>query len=310
MTSCTTANLQLISAPPQTPTGILTQVRKSDPGAVLVSGWSRISDTTQHVTVAWPREQEFYTEDGRYRPLLFTESLRQGLALLSHSVHEVPLGHRLGWESVNFSVNPGALLVTSEPVSATLLVTHLSVRRRRLGSVHFASRVEARHSGLRLGTATVHYTTHPPALYDRLRGRYADAREAFALAAPPTPPVPPGLVGRTRARDVVLSPTGSPHGWQLRVDTGHGVLFDHPHDHIPGMVLLEAADQAAQAAMGCPVTAVAFDTTFVRYVEFDRPCLVTAVPEAPDGLGRARTTVEITQDGHRVFTSTVTTQPR
>ncbi len=310
MTSCTTANLQLIDAQPETPAGILTQVRKSDPGEVLVSGWSRVSDSTQHVTVTWPRAHQFYTEGGRHRPLLFTESLRQGLALLSHAVHEVPLGHRLGWESVDFSVDPEALQATSEPVTVTLLVTHLSVRRRRLGSAHFASRVEARHSGLQLGAAEVHYTTHPPVLYDRLRGRYANAREAFALAAPPTPPVPPSLVGRTHARDVVLSPTGSAHGWQLRVDTGHGVLFDHPHDHIPGMVLLEAADQAAQAAMGRPVTAVAFDTTFVRYVEFDRPCLVTAEPEAPDGLGRARTRVEITQDGRPVFTSTVTTLPR
>ncbi|WP_260845011.1 AfsA-related hotdog domain-containing protein [Streptomyces sp. SLBN-31] len=50
--------------------------------------------------------------------------------------------------------------------------------------------------------------------------------------------------------DVVLSPLGQPHRWQLRVDTRHPVLFDHIVDHVPGMLLIEAARQAATATLG------------------------------------------------------------
>ncbi|MFE2517849.1 AfsA-related hotdog domain-containing protein [Streptomyces mirabilis] len=46
---------------------------------------------------------------------------------------------------------------------------------------------------------------------------------------------------------MVLTPTPHPHTWQLTPNPHHPILFDHTTDHIPGMVLLEAAHQAATA---------------------------------------------------------------
>jgi hypothetical protein len=279
-------------------------VRKSVHDEALVTGWRPLTDNCQVVTALWPTDHRFYVEGERYTPLLATESLRQALALLTHTVHDIPLSHRLGWEHI--------LEVGPEPAEVELVITHTEVTRRRLGSVHLVSRVEATRAGAALGTATLRYSTHPPAIYDRLRGPYADARDAFARAIPLTPPVPASLVGRGRERDVVLSPTAEPRRWQLRVDTSHQVLFDHPHDHIPGMVLLEAACQAAQAVTPRPVVPVEFDTTFTRYVEFDQPCHITArgvtdPAEAPDGYGR--TVIDAHQGDRLVFSSTVTTRP-
>ncbi|MFD3860010.1 AtaL-like protein, partial [Streptomyces cyaneofuscatus] len=122
--------------------------------------------------------------------------------------------------------------------------------------------------------------------------------------------VKPTHVGRSSVRDVVLSPTNTAHQWQLRVDTTHTVLFDHPHDHVPGMVLLEAADQIARAeAQPQAAIPVAFDTTFRRYVEFDRPCVLTAEPVEPDAQGRSRVLVSASQADQVVFRTTVTTEP-
>ncbi|MFJ5552133.1 ScbA/BarX family gamma-butyrolactone biosynthesis protein [Streptomyces sp. NPDC093225] len=307
--------------------GVESLVRKSRRHEALVSGWSEVSDTTRRVTVRWPRDHAFYTVDGRYSPLLFTESLRQALALLTHDVHHVPLGHRLGWEHVHATVDPATLAIDADPGTGTragagagtgvgahadavtLLITDLSVRRRRMGSVHLASRIHAWRAGRPVGTAELAYSTHPPAVYDRLRGPYAHAGQAFARALPLTPPVAAHRVGRSHDRDVVLSPTDTPYRWQLRVDVSHGVLFDHPHDHVPGMVLLEAAVQAAHACADGPVVAVAFETEFHRYVEFDRPCLLVAEPALPDTAGRARVRVCATQDGRPVFSATVSTLP-
>lgn len=289
-------------------------VRKSVEEEALVTGWRPLTEASQLVTARWPREHGFYVEGGRYSSLLLTESLRQALALLTHTVHDIPLTHRLGWEQIRSTVDPGALSTGSGAGEVELLITHPQVRRRRLGSVHLTSQVEATLAGRPIGTASLRYSAHPPAIYDRLRGEHADAARAFARALPLTPPVPAALVGRGDAGNVVLSPTSGTHTWLLRVDTSHRVLFDHPHDHIPGMVLLEAASQAAQlttaAGAVVPVVPVVFDTTFYRYVEFDQRCLVTAEPGVPEADGRVSVAVKAHQGGHLVFASTVTVQPQ
>ncbi|MEU1056248.1 ScbA/BarX family gamma-butyrolactone biosynthesis protein [Streptomyces sp. NPDC005876] len=280
-------------------------MRKSVPGEVLVTDWGEIDGKDQRVTVGWPSGHSFYVQGDNYSPLLFVESLRQALALLSHHVHRVPLGHRLGWEHIRCTVNRQALRADGRAADVVLRISHPSVRRRRLGSVQLTSRIEAQRAGAHLGTAELDYTAHPPALYDRLRGSHRDAAQAVARALPPAPPVPAAGAGREHERDVLLSPTGTPGTWRLRVDTGHRVFFDHPHDHVPGMVLLEAASQAARALADHPVTPVAFDARFLRYVELDRPCLVTAEPGPPGDPRGPQAHVTATQDGEPVFSSVV-----
>jgi hypothetical protein len=284
-------------------------VRKAVPAEALVTGWEEIAENTQKVTVRWPARHAFYTQSGRYSPLLVTESIRQALALLSHTAHGIPLDHRLGWELLQSTADPHALHTTGGPVDVQLLVTHTAVTRRRLGSVHLSSTVDVLRDDRVLGRARLNYTTHPPSIYDRLRGDHCDARAAFARAVPVPEPVPATRVGRDAVRDVVLSPADGPHTWQLRVDTGHSVLFDHPHDHLPGMVLLEAASQAARAeAQPRHVVPVDFDTTFLRYVEFDMPSTISAERLDPDPEGRLRVKVSAIQDFKLTFTCTVTSE--
>ena len=284
-------------------------VRKAIPTEALVTGWEDVSDRTQKVTVRWPGEHPFYRQGDRYSPLLVTESIRQALALLTHTAHGIPLDHRLGWELLQSTLDPRGLHTEDGPVEVELFVTHTSVNRRRLGSVHMSSWVDVLRDGQFLARAKLNYTTHPPTIYNRLRASYSDAREAFARALPVTEPVPAELVGRSSERDVVLTATDTPHTWQLRVDTGHSVLFDHPHDHIPGMVLLEAVGQVAQAEEATPVVPIAFDTTFLRYVEFDKPVMLSTERMAPDQDGRPCIKVSAVQDYQLTFTCTVISEP-
>ncbi|MDI3389980.1 ScbA/BarX family gamma-butyrolactone biosynthesis protein [Streptomyces sp. B-S-A8] len=295
------------TVPTSAPSAVTTRfVRKTDPAEALVTSWRAISDTEHVVTAAWPRTHSFYAPDTDfYSPLLYTESIRQGLAVLSHTAFGIPLDHRLGWESFSSTAVPAALRRTSEPVAVDLQITHTSVTRRRLGSTHLTAHIEATRDGEHLGTADIRYVTHPGAIYNRLRGRYADAKQAFATALPHGPAVSPSLVGRDDERDVVLSPTEDPYRWQLRADISHTVLFDHPHDHIPGMVILEAFSQATQL-LSAPYRTlpVAFDTTFRRYVELDQPCWITAEP-----LTESDVRLTAVQGQHLVASTIVTTEP-
>ncbi|GHH72698.1 adhesin [Streptomyces sulfonofaciens] len=286
-------------------------VRKIESAEILVHDWRPDSEESQVVTLKWPGAHAFYTlcEDVT-SPLLFTESIRQALALLSHTVHHIPLDHRLGWEYARSTVAPAALWRGPTPAVVDMRITHSAVSRRRFGSVQVTAEIEAASDGAYVGSAEIRYVTHPPAFYRRLRGRYADAAESFARTLAPAPPVAAAQVGRDRPRDVVIAPTGTPHRWQLRTDTTHEVLFDHSHDHVPGMVLLEAAAQAAQAEAGPRrVLAVGYETTFFRYVELDQPCWITAEPAAPDLLGRSRLKVDGVQGGRVVSSTLVATEP-
>ncbi|MFE0105109.1 ScbA/BarX family gamma-butyrolactone biosynthesis protein [Streptomyces sp. NPDC059009] len=273
---------------------------------VLPISWGAARSGAFTVTVQWPENHSFYVEGGSYRPLLVTESLRQAVILLSHVVYDVPLGHRVSMARLWFRVSPAALRVEGGPAEVELVVTPVSVERRRGGSVMFVSSVTAVRDGQFVGEGEIHYGTHPPAIYDRLRGSYANVSETFERAPAPAAPVVPSLVGRTSAKNVVLSPTNAAHQWLLRVDTTHGVLFDHPHDHVPGMVLLEAVDQAARATLGC-AGPFAFDTTFHQYVEFDRPCLLRVERAAPDDEGQPRLLVRAFQADRLALSGLVTT---
>src|SRR5690606_21766651 len=105
----------------------------------------------------------------------------------------------------------------------------------------------------RLGGASTLYSAHAPQVYRRLRGP-ATPPPAEAMAAAITPPkaLNPHLVGRALESEVVLAAdeTGPGHGREvsgrrLRVPTNNPWLFDHPVDHVPGMLLMEAARQSA-----------------------------------------------------------------
>ncbi|WP_306430798.1 AfsA-related hotdog domain-containing protein, partial [Streptomyces sp. 2R] len=108
--------------------------------------------------------------------------------------------------------------------------------------------------------------------------------------------------GRGRAEDVVLSESSREGVWELRVDTRHPTLFQRPNDHVPGMLLLEAARQAACLAAGDGGFVPAEGRThFHRYAEFGSPCSIGAevLPCAVPGEARVRVTGH--QDGEPVF---------
>ncbi|MFF6909216.1 ScbA/BarX family gamma-butyrolactone biosynthesis protein [Streptomyces sp. NPDC012389] len=303
-------------------------VGKVDAREVLVTDWCLGAEGRHTVTARWPSSHPFYTQrSSRFSPLLFTETVRQALGLLARTAYDVPPEYRMGWNSYRSSVDPDALRAQPGSTEIVLTVRHRSgaarhrsgaarhrsgaARRRPGGPARLAAEVSAVRDGVYLGTAEIDYTAFPPALYDRLRGERADARAAFAEALRPEAPVPAHLVHRVRTGDVVLSPTTEENIWQLRTETSHRVLFDHPHDHVPGMVLLEAAHQASLLTVGsaeAQFTGARFD--FRSYVEFGRPCWIETVPLLSDPRGLNLTRVTGVQDGEEAFSGTLTTVVR
>ncbi|GHG97742.1 ScbA/BarX family gamma-butyrolactone biosynthesis protein [Streptomyces rubradiris] len=302
------------AALPTTPVGLTTltttvpkeYVHRSVVTEVFLTGWRQTDADTCTVTAQWPRAHTFYgPAEGFHDPLLFSETLRQTVPLLSHAVFGAPMDHKQIWRDLHVALDPAALRAGLTPADVELSIRCSDVERRAGVLRGMRMEVTATREGQRLGTASTSFSSHSRALYQRLRGAYADAEQAMAAAVELPPSLQPGLVGRDRPHDVVLSPRAADGRWQLRVNTLHPIIFDHPNDHAPGMLLLEAARQAAQHHLGPePVLATGLDAAFHRYAELDAPAWVAAETAAD---GRVRVTVE--QHDALAFECAVTTHP-
>ena len=293
----------------QTATAIPRQyVHKAAQSEVLLTGWRALADDEFLVTAQWPRAHSYYgASDGLHDPMLLAETVRQTVPLLSHLGYDVPFGHRQIWDHLTWTVDPATMGCAMVPAEIEMHVTCSEVTRRagRLAALRMAIRLT--RDGVPLGTAHTRFTSQPPNVYARVRGPHADLERAAARCVPLAPPAPPRRVGRDGFADVVLFPSDTAHRFQLRFDLNHPVLFDHPVDHAPGMLLLEAARQAAHAALHPRrIRITGMESVFHRYVEFNAPCWITSKVLDPRPSGESAVAVTATQDGSEVFAATVT----
>jgi 2-oxo-3-(phosphooxy)propyl 3-oxoalkanoate synthase len=280
-------------------------VHRASVAEVLLTDWDREDDTHFTASAQWPRGHSFFTAvDGFHDPLIAAETIRQAGMLLAHAEFDVPLGHHFLMWDLAIDVRPTHLRTGSAPASLELDITCHDIKRRRGQLAGFHYTVAIRRGGHIAATGSADFTCIQPAVYQRLRTRQLDGERP---ALPLTAPMAPQDVGRVSPMDVVLSPVGQPGSWQLRVDTRHPVLFDHPIDHVPGMVLLEAARQATAATLGRPVIPLDVTSQFKRYTELHAPCLIEACRLPGTGTDRLES-VLVTghQEGRLVFRSTVT----
>lgn len=287
-------------------------VHKAHADEVLLTGWSRTGEDTFTVSARWPTAHSFYVmRRGHLDLMLLNETVRQAFPLLCHAAYDVPFGHHLLWDTYTYEITPAALL----PDELSGLV---ELHVRCLGSLYRGTRLSALslvitavRDGVELATARTRLTVQAPAVYERLRhGRSVPGAVRALPLSRPSAEISPQYLGRGSLNDMALSPAGAPGLWQLRVDTGHPLFFDHPVDHAPGMLLLEAALQAAQS-MTHPrrMTPVGMETVFKQYVELDAPCLISAQPLLDDPLGRTRVGITMWQGNVENLTATLTLAP-
>jgi hypothetical protein len=296
---------QLAETPSMTATVPRQLVHRAAVAETLLTGWRRIAADRFSVSAQWPRAHGLHvsTDRSAYDPLLVVETVRQSGTLLTHTEYDVPLDHHFVLQEFHVTTRPQHLAVGSVPAELTVEVAFTDVQYRGRRPVGARYTAEVLRGGERVATASnVAFTCTSEPVYRRLRG----GRSPATVAPLPLPPaLPPAAVGRVLPADVVLAPAERPDRWQLRIDTAHPVFFDHPLDHAPGMLLLEAVRQAVRARSGGARAPVSFRIAFHRYAELDQPAWI----EATDGSG---TDVRVvgTQGGSTVFECTVGTVAR
>ncbi|MFI9721094.1 ScbA/BarX family gamma-butyrolactone biosynthesis protein [Streptomyces sp. NPDC052396] len=285
-------------------------VHRAAVAEVLLTGWRRLGDTRFAVRAQWPRGHSFFTPvlGTQHDPMLIAETVRQIGSLLSHAEFGVPLDHQFVMWHLDYRSHPEHLAVGWTPAELELLVDCSELRWHGDSLAGMRYDVVIRRDGAVAATGSASLSCTSPRVYRRLRGARRD-RPPADLGSP----VYPHHVGRASAFDVVLSPAeaAAPGRWRLRADVRHPILFDHPVDHIPGMVLLEAARQAVlalePAAPLCPVT---LSSSFRRYAELSSPCWIEAERGPADASGACDTRVTGHQDGELLFSCAITSMRR
>ncbi|MEU6382360.1 ScbA/BarX family gamma-butyrolactone biosynthesis protein [Streptomyces bauhiniae] len=271
--------------------------------------WTRLAEHRYLVTADWPVAHRFFTPlpGGVQDPLLVAESMRQTAMMLVHADYGVPADHHFVMWDMEYALGTGdfGLSVASGRIDVVVECSEVRMRARSLAGMKM--RLVFLRGDNVLAAGSGHLSCTSERAYRRLRGD----RPASAGDAPPLlDGVPPWRVGRRDPRDVVLAPAEDGAGWRLRLDTANPTLFARANDHVPGMVLLEAARQAAVAlAPEGRFVPASLSIAFHRYAELNEPCLVRARREtSPEGDVSVH--VEGVQGGEPVFTATLGDSPQ
>ncbi|MEU0040949.1 ScbA/BarX family gamma-butyrolactone biosynthesis protein [Streptomyces sp. NPDC006333] len=293
-------------------------VHRAAVSEVLLTGWEAAAEAAGPdrsdvfaVSAQWPRSHSFFTQSGGYQdPMLLIESVRQIGSLLAHAEFGVPFGHQFLMWDMSFSTAPELLVADAVPTEVELrTVCRDIVRRGRvLGGMRYD--VTVLRDGKALATGGAAFSCTSPAVHRRLRAGRPTTTDRVV-----PPGIEPAAVGHSGDRHVLLAEPGSATGaderWELRVDTAHPTFFDHPVDHIPGMVLLEAARQAALVSSGMPdALLLGLKSNFARYAEFDAPCWIEPRVEPHGTDGGVLVRVRGTQHAETVFTAELVLSPR
>jgi nucleoside diphosphate kinase len=263
---------------------------------VFLTSVAQVDDATFDLGTQIPRQHGYFSDhvgpDAGYDPMFFVEACRQGMFVIAHSFLGAPIGHHFILRRVELAVTDPALLAVREAPTDARIRCRIERRYRDRNSrdAGFQLRCRAEVDEREALSCLVDVRWVSPERYAGLRG----AARAVLAPSPRAPRLPAGLLGRRNPGNVLISPLTPPSpdpdagpAWSagVVVDQGHPTLFDHPLDHIPGMLQLEAMRQLATAvlvsARDVPASSVrlaGLDVRFARFGELGLParCLTWA----------------------------------
>ncbi|MFJ8193082.1 ScbA/BarX family gamma-butyrolactone biosynthesis protein [Streptomyces sp. NPDC096094] len=292
-------------------------VHKTNASEVYLRSWTGFGEDRFRIEALWPDAHPFYRAADSLDPLLLSETIRQTFPLLCHAAYGVPLGDQLIWERFSYlMLEPADAPARGRDVDLHVRCYDISYRGSRPTALSMW--VTVTRGGVPVARAETRFAVLAERVYQRLRGAYADIPMAMRSAVPVPLPVPvrPARFHRASMDDVLLTAPDSDGAQWLRVATDHPVFFDHPVDHVPGMLLLEAAHQAAIGASSAPGPAetgapgaeiVSLSCAFERYVELNSPCALFTEELPADASGNRRTAVKAVQNDLVAFTAELTT---
>ncbi|MFJ9246620.1 ScbA/BarX family gamma-butyrolactone biosynthesis protein [Streptomyces sp. NPDC101776] len=279
---------------------LLTDARAlGDDQFLLAAQWPRSYATSRTGAGGGPGSSSGSGCDERHDPILAAETIRQVGLYICQRFLGAPSTSRPVIRSVGFRLDND-----TEPVvgyGATDVLCRAEVFDVRRADdvpwpVALSVRIQLSAAGREFGSA-----------FGRVRVLSEEEYETFRGPNAAAGPVPDDVHRRPSPTEVWVPSPGDvmlvrdPSGALLvaPADLRHPRFFDHPSDHVPGMVLLEAARQAACLAGASPGRLSGCHMRALRFTEWNSPVHVECGP-AEDGWA-----FQVTQDGDTTASGTL-----
>ncbi len=219
-------------------------VHKEAVGDVFLTDMRCKNPDTFYAGAQWPaRHHYFLSSSNTLDPMIFAETLRQVTIAIAHEYFDVPMNYRFIMRRLTLAFEKSAThsqsIIDARCRNLTLevrvrdIVRAKGVLKSSITEVYFWCGSEL------LGTGTGDLLVLRPDVYVRMRS------PSKQLAKDPI-----------IRQDAALSSSGvdvrSLHGraaqtHSLRFDLSHPVFFDHPVDHLPGMLIIEACRKTLES---------------------------------------------------------------
>ncbi|MEV7770960.1 ScbA/BarX family gamma-butyrolactone biosynthesis protein [Kitasatospora sp. NPDC086791] len=265
---------------------------------VFLTDSARVAEDEYLIAAQLPRVHSYYSDSvtapAAYDPLLLVEVFRQASIYTAHTFLGAPLDDKFIFVSGELDItDPEALRIGARPGQGEIRARQAGLKRRDDVVTGSALDLVLSVDGREAATMRTVCQWMPGDAWDRMR-----AKGRAALSLTPARPhhtgcrVPSLSVGRTSGQNVVLAGVeAGERGLRARVvvDRGNPALFDHPLDHIPGVLIFEGFRQsamyAAQELFGLSPRSLLLsrvEVDFTRFGEFELPtdCVVRVV-ESP-----------------------------
>lgn len=231
-------------------------------GEVFLTDVAQLTDTEYIAASQLPRSHAYYGDHTQYvtsyDPVLLLEASRQAALAIAHRFFAVPAAHKFILTKLNVRIDqPAALRIGLRPgeLVARVRITDKRVRDGQVAGLDYHLELSELSTGS-IGSIDVGLRFRSPDSYLDLRSRNrGDAPLPSSATFRPAltePAAEPATVGRRDPRNVIITTPTPVDGVvvaEMQLPTTHPSMFDHPQDHVPGMVLIEAARQLAIAAV-------------------------------------------------------------
>ncbi|MBB1154446.1 MULTISPECIES: AfsA-related hotdog domain-containing protein [Amycolatopsis] len=260
---------------------------------VFLTGFRSLPDGRFAGSARLPRAHRYYNDHTNHPavhdPVAIFECVRQMLLCALHLHHDAPAGMKAITAACRMDLTDPLALKLDKGYDLDLLGTVAMHKEREGVTVRVLHEVEVRLGSTVLGTIAVDTAQKDEQRYQDLRMAFRDTKPPMSddlLASEPLSRVPPYLVGRQERDNVLLLGPEVRDGTltgRLRVPVSHPGMFDHPQDHVPGPVMMEAARQAGTLLAGelfgqasSKTVLVGLDAAYTRFAELDSDILITA----------------------------------
>jgi nucleoside diphosphate kinase len=285
---------------------------------VFVTSAVAVDADTFDVGTQIPRQHGYFSDHvwspAACDPMFFVEACRQGAYVIAHDFLGAPHSDQFLLRRIEVEITEPDLLAVRETPAEARIRCRLERRYRdRNGrNAGFQLRCRAHIDEREALSAMMDVRWVSPEQWAALRGAGRGGLDLLAglVPSPQSPRLAADVLGRRNPANVVISSLSQPayagsadgpdadmrHAWSadIVVDPRHPTLFDHPLDHIPGMLQLEAMRQLSTAVLGSALDVPASSTRltalgirFISFGEFGRSARCLAWPPGQEPAGSA-----------------------